>query len=845
MNISSTSSTTSTKSSSGLGNTSLSGFGGLVSGLDRDSLIDALTSDTKTKISENKQNQTQLKWKQEAYQNITDKVIDFEDQYLSYSSSTSLKNPDAFARSVLTPAGDADSIRCLKAEGTSDMTPYLAIMGVRQLASSASLLSDQKGTASAVTTRSLLDSAGAGGIRNAVTSNLQGKTIIFGQYKTSASSGGSFDKAAEFTLPASYTDVSGKTVQIDYTTSDKEALVSQLNAAFARSGVSLGEDGKFSFSYDKDSDRISFQMTGSYTIGKNSTALSGLGVDTASIVDSDTYSYSERGLTADQLNSFTTHAFSTASVSVDTPMTSYLAGKTVSVTYGAETSSVTLLTKEQSTQIEAASYNSAEDKLSAIAAAMSRNFNAAFGNGKITVGTANGALSFNSTDGNTLLSLKVSDAALRDNLGLSTSTSNKLNTGADLWTNRDRLGLGSYSSREEMNSALADLTINGTTVSGITADSTVDQLLSKINSTDGTGVKAAYLSGSGQFALIASNTGSGRSIDLGASDSAASRIFGYTESGSGTAGTAVHGGFTEGRDAVLSYSYGGSVTQTVTSSTNTFQISGLSVTASGVFGYQTDSSGNVTDTPDPTKKVTFSASANVDSVTDKVKKFITAYNEIVKAAHDQITTKPDSSYKPLTDDQKDEMSEKEIEEWEKKAKEGILYNDSTVRDFASTLEGFVAQALGKGVNYQDMEKIGITMSDDVYDGGTLKFDEDTFRKAMEKDPEKVSGVLAGTSSSTGLVKVMENMLTPYATRYASRNGNSYGRLVEEAGSGKLVLSKERNQIYKSMKEMNTKLDSLKELLKTQQNRYITQFTTLEETISKLNTQSSYILGITS
>ena len=738
MNISSTSSTASTKSSSGLGNTSLSGFGGLVSGLDRDSLIDALTSDTQTKIDENKQDQTKLKWKQEAYQNITDKVIDFEDQYLSYSSSTSLKNPGTFAKSVLTPSGDADSIRCLKAEGTSDMTPYLAITGVRQLASSASLLSDQKGGTSAVTTRSLLDSAGDGGIRNAVTSNLQGKTIIFGQYKTSATSGGSFDKAAEFTLPASYTDDSGKTVQIDYTTTDKEALVRQLNAAFAKSGVSLGENGKFSFAYDKDSDRISFQLTGSYTIGKNSTGLSGLGVDTASIVDSDTYSYSERGLTADQLNGFATHAFSTSSVSTDTPMTSYLEGKTISVTYGAETGSVTLLTKEQSAQIEAASYNSAEDKLSAIAAAMSKNFSAAFGNGKIAVGTENGALSFNSTDGNTLLSLNVSDAALRDNLGLSTSASNKLNTGADLWTNRDRLGLGSYSSKEEMNSALAGLSINGTTVSGITADSTVDQLLSKINSTDGTGVKAAYLSGSGQFALIASNTGSGRSIDLGAADSIASRIFGYSESGSGTA---AHGGFTEGRDAVLSYSYGGSVAQTVTSSTNTFQISGLSVTASGVFGYQTDSSGNVTDTLDPTKKVTFSASANVDSVTDKVKKFITAYNEIVKAAHDQITTKPDSSYKPLTDDQKDEMSEKEIEEWEKKAKEGILYNESTVRDFASTLEGFVAQALGKGINYQDMEKIGITMSDDVYDGGTLKFDEDTFRKAMEKDPDKVSGVL--------------------------------------------------------------------------------------------------------
>ena len=45
----------------------------------------------------------------------------------------------------------------------------------------------------------------------------------------------------------------------------------------------------------------------------------------------------------------------------------------------------------------------------------------------------------------------------------------------------------------------------------------------------------------------------------------------------------------------------------------------------------------------------------------------------------QATTKPDSNYKPLTDDQKNEMNETSIKNWEDKAKEGILYNSSALK----------------------------------------------------------------------------------------------------------------------------------------------------------------------
>ena len=190
------------------------------------------------------------------------------------------------------------------------------------------------------------------------------------------------------------------------------------------------------------------------------------------------------------------------------------------------------------------------------------------------------------------------------------------------------------------------------------------------------------------------------------------------------------------------------------------------------------------------------------------------------------------------------MTEKEITEWEKKAKEGILYSSTVIRDFSDTLQSFFTKMMEQGHSYTDMEKIGISMSDDYSDGGKISFDESKFKAALENDNETVQEIMGGNGSGKGMAQVIENLLTPYATRFATRNGNSYGKLVEEAGSSKLILTKEDNNIYRSIKEMNEKITSLKSLLKTEQDRYITQFSSMESSISELNSQYSYLSGIT-
>jgi flagellar hook-associated protein 2 len=532
-------SSSSSSSSSSLGNTSLKGFGGLASGLDRDALIEQLTLNTKNKITKIEQSITKQEWRQEAYNSITNQMLDMEDNYLSYSGNTSIVNNDLYAKSIVTAKGNSSSTSLISASGSSAVMDYVSIKGVTQLASSA------------------------------------------------------------------------------YHTSD------------------------------------AMTVTSTGATATKSTKLSDL------------------GLTDDQLSA-----------------------------------------------------------------------------------------------------MKINDTSF-----------------------------------------------------SVTAESTVNDLVKAINNSSA-GVKATFVESSGKFMFFDEDTGAGSTVEL---NDTASSIFG--------------GSLTAGKDAEMYVSYGGSDPVKITSSSNTFNVDGLSVTASGTFGdIVTDEDGNVT-SYDSSASVSFTASANVDKATERVKAFIEAYNALVEEVNTHVTTRPDSDYEPLTEEQEEEMTEEEIEKWNKKAKAGIIYNDTEVQDFAYELHGMMTDILQGGISYSDLQDIGITLSSDHADGGQLTFDEDKFRAAMESDPEKVQNIMCGSDSNTGFGSTINSQFTPYATRYASRNGNTYGRLIEVAGSEKITSTKNTNQIYKTIQDLNSQKDRWDLKLEKEEDRYIKQFANLETLINQMNSQASYLSGL--
>ena len=843
---------------SSLGNTSLRGYGGFGSGIDRDSIIEQMTAGTQSKITNQKNKMTSLGWKQEAFQAVSDKMLALQDNYFSFASGTNLKYPSMFAKNQITAMGDSDITKFVSATGSSNMLDYLSILGVKQLASSSTLQSASKGTSS-IHTGITQDS-----LANPVykSSLLQGRQLRFGTY-----SGDQYQSAGIFTFPPSYKDKDGDgkdiTVSIDYTIdldaavevdgvtmTGGEKLAMQLNKALSQSGIKSGEDSisdvmEFVYADGKMNLQTKAGKTTSLVINSSSSALTALGynpqnADGTDKTVSDGISLSEFNENQKQLND--------TYVNRQT-MTQYLTGKKLTISFGGQTKEIEL--------VKSGDRFANLDDLKDI---VQDRLNQAFGtdNIKVAGGTRHDAdgnpvtgtdgnpvidpLSFelgSNASSNQTLTVTSDNAEIRNVLGIQKGASNKLNLEGSIRDNIDKLipdGPDAEAKRAQFLNSLetGGLKINGETISGVTADTSIQGMIDKINTNKDVGVKASYLSSTNQFVLISSETGSGREIKL---EGASADIFGAVKDADGNY---TDGNFEMGKNAQVLVSYGNGISTMIESSSNTFDLEGLRVTVSQEFGNVTQDTSGVWNS-DRSKAVTFSAKADVDGVTETVKKFIEEYNEMIKEINTQVTTRPDKAYGPLTEEQKDEMSEKSIENWEKKAKQGLLYNDATMRALSLDMQGVLTNLMANGANYKDLEEMGITISDDYLDGGTITFDEAKFKAAMTSDPEKVSDVFTGGGDiKKGLASIIEDTLTPYATKYANRNGNSYGRLIEEAGSEKIPLSIMNNQIYKDLKEMQSVLDTLNARLASEQDRYISQFTTMETLINQMNSQASYL-----
>ena len=794
--------------SSSLGNTALRGFGGLASGIDRDALIEQMTARTTSKITSKKQAMTKLEWKRDAYRSISNKIIDLQDNYLSYSATKSLKNSDFFAKNQVSVQGDPDYTKYISATGNADTASRVSVLGVNRLATSATLISGEKKTENEKDSAITLGGISASDFENkeVKTSNLSGTKLTFGTYSITDKK---FTEEATFTFPTSYEKkVDGKTetVTIDYTADSKD-VVKQLNEALDSQGF-LGKDGKSGIKFTLNGDQIQISQTPSitdkgksYVIRGTSSALKSLGFNSGNMNQDEI----DNGISLKEFNDHTS-SFEAAAITKQ-PLSGYLKGKSISVSYGGQTKNIELIGDKEEIKDFKAFKDSLQNKL-----------DKAFGSGKVTVGEGqNGSLTFTAKDNKQTLQISADSKELQNALGITSTQSNKISTGSSLWENRVKLGLGKYDTKEKLNDALKNFTVNGAKIDNITADTTVDGLLTAINNNKDAGVTATYLGSENKFVLSSNEKGEGRKITLGAdpkdTTDAANLIFGGVSQ--------------DGTDGEMSILYNG-VQTTITSSSNTFSIDGLDIRATNTFntGSATAEGG-----------VSFTASADTEKVTETVKKFIEAYNAMIDEVRTQATTRPDSNYKPLTDDQKNEMNENSIKNWENKAKEGILFNSSALKDLDNATQGIFSSMMMNGVSYDDLEKIGISFSDDYTAGGKIVFDEEKFKTAMDSDPEKVSDLFTGTH---GIVNTIDSTLSTYATRYASKNGNSYGVLIEEAGSEKLSLTLTNNSIYKELKDMQETITNLQSQLSTEQDRYISQFTQMERLINQMNSQSSYL-----
>lgn len=254
---------------------------------------------------------------------------------------------------------------------------------------------------------------------------------------------------------------------------------------------------------------------------------------------------------------------------------------------------------------------------------------------------------------------------------------------------------------------------------------------------------------------------------------------------------------------------------TLTSSNTTLDVNGLSL--------------NLVSASDREVKVTVSNDST--AVYDAIKDFVEQYNSALSEMNKYYYADSARGYDPLTDDQKEAMSDEEVEKWETKIKDSLLRRDSTLsgilETFRTSLTGITVKA-SDGKTYS-LANLGITTGKDYKEYGLLRIkgDEDdtdyadsenTLQSMINSDPDIVMEVMSGIVSN-----LYDSINKKISTTTTMKSALSFYNDKE--------MTKQMTQYKKDIKSWETKLSDMED-------RYYKQFSAMETALSKLQSQQN-------
>lgn len=838
----------SSSSSSIYGSRNTNIISGLASGLDTESLIEGMVESYKQKITSLQQDRTKLQWQQEAYQSISNKLVEFSRKYTSFTSTTNLLSNSFFNNSVITSTGGkyADLVTA-----TGKSNSDISILGVAQLASAARY-------------QTTAASLGADGVTAKGSSvDLSEKMLVSNMTGTlSISYNGNEEITVEFEETDDLFDEDGNL--------DMDKFQKVLEEKLADQQLT-----------DKNGDKVSAAELIDVEIStRGGVALKTKGdaVDGASVLVSGA-SGDFAGVIRD-LESVTDKSGSfqidmdAAKATVDGTKAEYLSGKTFSVTLNGQTKKITL-GKITGTDNDA------------VVTALQEALNKSFGDGRITVEDKDGVITFSGLRQGDTFSVSSSEAGVSEMLfgEGNSSVTNYLDVSKSLGQlgglEGDTLTFGGMQVKgtiktvadkseivakddgtyTDKNGNLVDkdgnylakdgetplyeftMSVNGEDFT-FTQDTALETVMNSINSNAEAGVNVSYSKITNKFVFTAKDSGEAGRIEIGGDLGTA--LF-------GTVDTSNKDTYTAGQDAVFQAKVNGQ-TQIFTRSENTFDMDGLTVTLEGVFNNAdrgADAQPIQSSAVDEGlfvegEAVTFSTKTDTDTIVDAIKQMVEDYNAIVTEVKKAYSDMPlqqsnGSQYEPLTSDDEEGMTDSEIEAYEEKAKTGILFMDSDLSSLYSSLRSAVVPG-GSDGSY--LRSIGIQTS---YEDGltTISLDESALREALENDLDGVRDAFTKSKENGAATDGLMTSIQKVTDKYAATTGAVKGILIEKAGSQYAPTAALDNTMLNKMEEIDVEIEKWQDKMSDKVDYYTNKFTQLELLINQMNSQSSTLSGLTS
>lgn len=262
-----------------------------------------------------------------------------------------------------------------------------------------------------------------------------------------------------------------------------------------------------------------------------------------------------------------------------------------------------------------------------------------------------------------------------------------------------------------------------------------------------------------------------------------------------------------------------------TNSSNVFEINGLTITAL-----------NETAGED---KITLTTKQDTDGIYDMIKNFLKEYNAVINEMDKLYNAESAKGFEPLTDDEKDEMSDSEIEKWEQKIKDSILRRDDTLYSVSDALKSIMS----KGVEMSD----GTTLYLSEFGIGSLGYFEsaENEKNALHIDGDPDDSSTSGNADK--LKSAIANDPDKVVNFFSKLFNNLYNKMndlsssVEDTRSfGNFYNDKKMKKDYD---EYKTKIKDLEKALADYEDKWYAKFSAMETALSKLQSKTDALTNM--
>jgi flagellar hook-associated protein 2 len=262
---------------------------------------------------------------------------------------------------------------------------------------------------------------------------------------------------------------------------------------------------------------------------------------------------------------------------------------------------------------------------------------------------------------------------------------------------------------------------------------------------------------------------------------------------------------------------------TFTSNTNNYSINGLTITATAV--------------TQPDEQVTITTDTDVDGIYNMIKDVLTEYNSLIKEMDTLYNADSSKGYDPLTDDEKDAMSDTEVEKWETKIKDSLLRRDSTLSGVISSMKNAMSSSYTINGKSYSLSSFGIAtlgyFSSGENEKGVYHIDGDSTDSSTSGNTDKLRAAIASDPDTvvSFFTQLTQGLYDNLTKKMASSTVSSAYTIYND------------KQMKKNYEAYDDTIEEWEDKISDMEDKYYDQFTAMETALAKLQSSTSSLSSL--